>query len=297
MLVDQRRQRIAVAGVGLGQGVGVLGGAGMGDHRLQVGRQRSPGRRADDALGGAVRLVEGRPIVQLGDLVEARRKVAGRPQELDAVDRAALQGRVDVRHAQRHGHRTQPLEQLAAQAGAAQLEPLEIGQPVDLVPEPAAHLQAGVAGHERLEPERRVELVPQRLPAAVLDPGLMLGRGQAERHRGEERRRLDLAGPVERGAVAHLGGAGIDRVEHLQRRHQLAGGEQLHGEPAAAELADPVGQALGVHARPRQVAWPRGDHPPAQSVLGAQHGGRRERAGAADQQAAAGAGGHGVVSS
>jgi hypothetical protein len=72
------------------------------------------------------------------------------------------------------------------------------------------------------------EVVPQLLAAAVSDPGCVLHRQQAERYRGEEVERGRLALPVVRRRVADLGVAAGDRVERLERRHQLPRGEHLH---------------------------------------------------------------------
>jgi hypothetical protein len=56
----------------------------------------------------------------------------------------------------------------------------------DLVAKPAAHAHPGIAGHEGLHPERRVEFVPQRLAAAGIDPGDVLVRQEPERHGGKK---------------------------------------------------------------------------------------------------------------
>jgi hypothetical protein len=72
----------------------------------------------------------------------------------------------------------------------------------------------------------------------------MLVRDEPERHRGEKRRRRLLALPVERRAMSHLGDAGADRVEHLERRHHLAGGRHRDVEAAAGQCADALGDAL-----------------------------------------------------
>ena len=75
-----------------------------------------------------------------------------------------------------------------------------------------------------LTPNGRVELVPQRLPAAGIDPGDVLAGRESERHRGEEGRRRHLALPVERGGVADIGDAVADGIEHLEGRHHFARG-------------------------------------------------------------------------
>jgi hypothetical protein len=141
--------------------------------------------------------------------------------------------------------------------------PTEIVEALDLAPEPAAHAGAGIAAHERLDAERRVELVPQRLPAGRVDPGDMLGGREPERHRGVERRRRLLALPVERRGVADFCDAGADRIQHLERRHHLAGRMDRDLQAAARQRRDALGDALRRHAGPGQALRPRRDHAPA----------------------------------
>ena len=53
--------------------------------------------------------------------------------------------------------------------------------------------------------------------------------------------------------MRHLGSAALNRVEHLERRHQLAGGVQLDLEPAAkAEVPPDVAERMPS----RIVLWP-----------------------------------------
>src|SRR5438093_1287345 len=103
---------------------------------------------------------------------------------------------------------------MAASASALRRSISESANEASLAAEPAAHAHAGIAAHERLDAERRVKLVPQRLPAAGIDPGDVLERREAERHRRVIGRGRLLALPVEGGGVAHLGDAAADRVEH-----------------------------------------------------------------------------------
>jgi hypothetical protein len=60
----------------------------------------------------------------------------------------------------------EPAIDLAAEAERAHLQPAHVGDAVDLAAKPAAHRDAGIAGHERLYAERRIKLVPQILAAA-----------------------------------------------------------------------------------------------------------------------------------
>ena len=98
------------------------------------------------------------------------------PTNSARIDHAGLQAGEDF--SRRRGLRrgAEPAIDLAAQAQRADLHAAQIGQALDLAAEPAAHADAGVAAHERLDAERRVELVPQRLAAAGIDPGDVLAR-------------------------------------------------------------------------------------------------------------------------
>ena len=160
----------------------------------------------------------------------------------------------------------EPAIDFAAEPERADFQAAHIVAAFDLAAEPAAHAHAGIAAHERLDAERRIKLVPQRLAAAGVDPGDMLVRHEPERHRGEERRGRLLALPVERGGVAHLGDAGADRIEHLEGRHHFAGGRDRDFEAAAGKRADALGDALRRHAGPGQPLRPRRDHAPVALV-------------------------------
>src|SRR5690606_27075156 len=115
---------------------------------------------------------------------------------------------------------------------------------LDRLAEPAAGLDAGVAGRERHQVERRIHLAPELETAAAVEPAVHLVRVQAERDRREELRRFALAAPVVRGAVTELRGPARDRVEHLERRDQLARGVNADLDSAAAHLSEVTGQRL-----------------------------------------------------
>ncbi len=134
-------------------------------------------------------------------------------------------------------------------------------------------------------PNGRVELVPQRLAAAGIDPGDMLLRRETERHRRIEHAGRLLALPEERGRMAHFGNAGSDRIEHLERGHHLARGMHRDLQPPAGKRRDTLRDALSRHSRARQAPGPRGDHSPAPR-LPAGDAGRRDRSGKAQRATA-----------
>src|SRR5690606_5070508 len=61
------------------------------------------------------------------------------------------------------------------------------------------------------------------------------------------------------GAVIHVGGAGGDGVEALERRYEFAGREQLYRELAVSEQGDVVGNPLCGGAQAREVLRPGRD--------------------------------------
>ena len=184
------------------------------------------------------------------------------PDEFGAVDHAGLQAHQNFRRRRGLRRDAKPAVNLAAEPERAQLEAAHIGKALHLAAKPAAHADAGIAAHERLHAEWRIELVPQRLPAAGIDPGDMLARRQPERHRGEKCRRRHLALPVKRRSVADIGNTVADGIQHLESGHHFAGGIDGDIELAARQRAHALGDALGRHAGPRQPLRPGGDHAP-----------------------------------
>ena len=224
VFLDQRGQRLGVEPLHLAERVARFRSAGVRDDRLQVGLERLPGLQRHDAFAGAVRLVEAGAGVDRRDAIEPERDVGAGADELGGVEHAGLQRGEDFAGRRRLRRRAEPAIDLAAEAERADLQAAHVVERFDLAAEPAAHAHAGVAAHERLDAERRVELVPQRLPAAGLDPGDVLVRRQPERHGGEDRRGRHLALPEERRRVADFGDAAADRVEHLEGGHDFARG-------------------------------------------------------------------------
>ena len=96
-----------------------------------------------------------------------------------------LSARDDLAARGRHDGGAHAAQDLGAEARHAIAQALEVLRAVDLLVEPAAHLHAGIRGHQRLDVERRVDLVPQCLPAAEVDPRAQLIGGHAVGHRAE----------------------------------------------------------------------------------------------------------------
>ena len=95
VLVDQGLERGPVALVELAQHGFRLGPAGGGDDRLEMARQGLEFGFVDETLDAGAGLVEARPVVIFGDLVEAEGEVVPRPDPFGGVDPARCERRED----------------------------------------------------------------------------------------------------------------------------------------------------------------------------------------------------------
>src|ERR1700722_5152000 len=134
----------------------------MRDDRLGLGVERLPSLAVHQALAGAVRLVEAGAVVVGRDAIEPERDVGAGADEFGGVEHARLQAGEDFARRRRLRRRAEPAIHFAAEAERADFQALEVVEALRLAPEPAAYAHAGVAAHERLDAERRVELVPPR---------------------------------------------------------------------------------------------------------------------------------------
>ena len=115
---------------------------------------------------------------------------------------------------------------------------------LDLLAPPAAHLGTGVAHQEGGHVVFLVELAHQLEPAAVVDPGIVLARVEAERHRGVEGEGRVLADVVVGRGVAALDRLVLHGIDDLQAGHDLAGGEDADLELVVGEGRDALGEVL-----------------------------------------------------
>ena len=181
-VLDQaaQRRRVLVVVLGHHRHVGLVRGGLEGF--LVLRRQLVPRLLVDEEVDRRARLPPARVVVVLGDLVEAELLVVVGADPFRGVDRALFQRRVDVA-SRGSAAVTMPSadQHRAAEAGDAHLDALAVGDGLDLLAEPAAHLHAGVAAEEGDDVVVAVELVEQLLAAAVVDPGVHLPGVQAER--------------------------------------------------------------------------------------------------------------------
>ena len=113
---------------------------------------------------------------------------------------------------------------------------------LDLLAEPAAHLDAGVAARQAVHVVLGVELVEELVAAAVVEPGVHLAAVEAEGEGGADREGRVLAEIVVGAGMGHLDGAVADRVGRLGRADDLARREGLDLELAVGRLGDVFGK-------------------------------------------------------
>src|SRR6202042_1007275 len=109
------------------------------------------------------------------------------------VDGAFFERRIDVAAGELLRHHADLLQYLPGDAADPEFEAGEIGDGLDLLAEPAAHLGAGVAAGKTDHAELLEELVAELLAAALVPPGVLHPRIEAERHRGIDREGRILA--------------------------------------------------------------------------------------------------------
>src|SRR5690606_11068196 len=126
--------------------------------------------------------------------------------------------------------------------------------------DPAVHLPAGVASQVAEHVVPGVELVPQGLALAGVDPGRELRRRHAERHAGEECVGGALADVVVRRGVAALERAARDGVVDLEPADLRARRVDLDLDAAVGHLAQVVRQVHGAAVQIVERGEPRRGH-------------------------------------
>src|SRR6266508_5302178 len=132
-------------------------------------------------------------VVIPGDLVQTELLVVVRTDPLGGIDRAALERWINVGRGDLQWHDAELRQNHAAQPTDTELETFEIVDRVDLLAVEATHLHAHIAagnGQDSVPLEQRAD---ELHPAAVIHPGLLLARIEAEREPGIERDRGVLA--------------------------------------------------------------------------------------------------------
>ncbi len=181
---------------------------------------------------------------------------------LGRVDRALFQRRIDIAAGDLLRHDAQLGERQAAGSADAHLQPLQVRHLVDGLPEPAAHLAAGVARRELDDVVLLEELAHQLEAPAVIHPGVLLARVQSERDRTGKRERGVFAEIVIGRGVAAFDGRILHGVEDLQPADDFAGGEHLDVEPATGRGADALADQLRAAIQRVEALGPARRQPP-----------------------------------
>src|SRR5690606_26555784 len=111
---------------------------------------------------------------------------------------------------------SQTTHHLTAKPRDAKFETLQIIQRTDFTVEPAARLHAARSGIEGQHAERRIGLLPERLPAAKLQPARHFPRHQAEGNASEIMEDGVLALPVIGCAMPHMADTLRNGVEDFE---------------------------------------------------------------------------------
>src|SRR3990172_2407627 len=236
--------------------------AGVVEDAPQVHREPVVHLLVEDELARRAGLVPAGIVVVFRGLVQAELHVVVRPDPFRGVDDAALEGRVDLTARREDDGAARSGDDLAAETRDAHLQALVVGDRVDLLAEPAAHLHAGRGRWARHEVEGLVGLLPELDAVAVVVPDVVPLRVHAERHAGEPLAGRLLARVVVGGRVVHLDRALRAGVEDAERGDQLARGEDLDLEPSAAHLVDHLREPLGVALQHVQRGRPARRHAP-----------------------------------
>src|SRR5690606_6505678 len=193
------------------------------DQRTALRLQLVPDTLVNQQMRSGQRLVPARHDVVLDDLIQAQQLVDGRLRELGGVDGLAFQRLVNLA-ARHHGHRgTELLKDLAADAGKADAQAIEVFQLLDGVGEPAGAFRADDAAQHRVNIALGVDLFEQLFAVTFVVPGQIGRRLQSERRTGIQWQGGDGALVVADPGIAGRVFAVPDRVHDLKGRHQLAG--------------------------------------------------------------------------
>src|SRR6202043_3750206 len=112
-----------------------------------------------------------------------------------------LQRGIDIAARELLRHDADLLQHLASNSSDPEFQAGEIGNALDLLAEPAAHLGAGIAAGKTDHAEFLEELVAELHPAALIPPGILHSCIEAKRHRGIDRKCRVLADIIIRDGV------------------------------------------------------------------------------------------------
>ena len=169
-------------------------------------------------------------------------------------------------------HRAQLGQHHAADAADAHVQALQVGDRLDFLAVPAAHLHAHVATDVIDDVVLLIERAQHRHAAAVVDPGVVLAGAQPEGQAGVEGQRRVLADIGGAQHVIAFDRAIADRIHVLRRRHQLAARKGADLELAFGQLRHALAEVFGRTVDGVQALGPAGGHAPAHRRRGLRDG-------------------------
>ena len=238
----------------------VAGGA---EHLLVLPGQLRPGSAIDQGHQRRPRLPPARVVVVGRSLRQPKLVVVIGTCELGGIDCPPFECEIDLATGQNLHIDAEAGHHLPAQTGDAHLQSFEGCQAFDRTLEPSPHLGAGVACWKAFRAEISEQRVHRFVAAAVVEPGVLLQRGETEGHRRSEGKGGVLAHVVVAGGVAAFHGARLHSVEHLQPRNDLTGGERFDREATTAHGLHPPADGFGASVDGVEGHRPAGRHAPA----------------------------------
>ena len=153
-------------------------------------------------------------------------------------------------------------------AAHAHFQALQVGNALDFLAIPAAHLGAGVAGAAALDVVLGVERIHQLAAVAMLHPGIHLAGGQAKRHGATKGKNRVFARKIVRRGLGHFNGAVLNGIDHAEGRHQFTAGMHRHFKLAAGQRLDGFGKLFATAINGVERLGKARRHAPANGSLG-----------------------------
>src|ERR1700733_14824244 len=196
-------------------------------------------------MHGRAAFPEAGVVVILRDLLEAELLVVIGADPLGRIDRAFFQRGINVAARELLRHDANFLQHLTGNTADAEFQSGKIGNGLDLLAEPAAHLGASVAAGKSDHAELLEELIAKLLTSALIPPGILHARVQAERHRSVDLESRILADIVIRDGMAEFDGAVRGSVKSLKTGNNFAGRKNLDLKFVVGHLGDVFGELGG----------------------------------------------------
>ena len=237
-------QCFRIAGIIFCLHVHVRGLTGGFHNRLIGGGKLCPFCRVDHGVQHGAAFPPAGIVIERGNFVEAKLLVVVGTNPFGGIDHAFFKVLVDLRARQLLWHHAKLGNDLATEAADAHFNALQIGNGLDFLAEPAAHLRARVATGESDEVLRGIELVHQVHAAAIIHPGVLHAAVEAEGN-GSCKGVGGILAPVIIGRrVAHLHIAFAHLIGGFEGRGYFPAGENLDGKLAICRLAYGFGKSF-----------------------------------------------------